>query len=205
MKKYILLALLVTIFFPAFAQAKIGVGVGTGEIRVDEILKPGLIYRLPPLTVINTGDVTSDYEVEVSYRETQDELKIPQEWIKFEPKTFTLEPSDAQAVDVSIDLPVKAVPGEYFSYLEAHPLKEQQTGVTSIGVAAAARLYFEIEPANFLEGIYYKLLSLWRLYAPWPQRVSIFLGVIVALVIFRKFFNLNINIKRPTKKAKTGS
>ncbi len=61
MRKIFLLCLLIFLFPTGVVFARIGVGVGTGKITIDENLKPGIIYKLPPLTVVNTGDEASDY------------------------------------------------------------------------------------------------------------------------------------------------
>ena len=158
------LVFIVTVFFfIAFARdvvASIGVGVGTGKIQVDEKLKPGTIYQLPALGVLNTGDEESDYEVIISYHEKQPELKPQNEWFDFSPQKFHLEPGKIQNVSIKLNLPIKAEPGQYFAYLEAHPVKSSPAQTTTIGIAAATKLYFEITPGNIFSGIYYKILGL---------------------------------------------
>lgn len=72
----VVLALVLFInFLPSIAEAKIGVGVGTGKIEVDEALKPGSLYRLPPISVINTGDVEGVYSLTITYHEQQEEIR----------------------------------------------------------------------------------------------------------------------------------
>ena len=68
----VLLALLST---TGLAYAQIGVGVNLGKISVDEPLMPGGSYRLPSVGIINTGEVTSDYEMAVTYHHQQKELR----------------------------------------------------------------------------------------------------------------------------------
>lgn len=181
-------------------MAKIGVGVGLGKIEVDEQLKPGIIYELPSLPVLNTGDQPSNYVVSVAYHMDQEQIKPDAEWFIFTPKEFRLEPGEVKMVGVKLNLPLKVEPGDYFNYLEAAPKETQENGTTSIGVAAGTRLYFTVVPASFFHGIYYKLVSFWRVYSPWPQRVVIFLGVAFALVLFKRFFNIEINVKKGAKK-----
>lgn len=199
MKRILLFFIALAIFFPTVTVATIGVGVGTGKIHVQDKLKPGTIYELPPLTVINTGDQPSEYEVSITYHEKQPQLPPPQDWFIFSPQKFHLKPGQVQTVNIKLNLPVRGEPGEYFAYLEAHPLKKSQSGKTSIGVAAAAKLYFTVIPANIFEAIYYKVLSFWNVYAPWPQRVVTVIFVVGALLVFKKFFKIQINIKKPRK------
>lgn len=176
--------------------ARIGVGVGVGKIQVDEDLRPGVIYNLPPVTVLNTGDEASDYELSIEYHEKQPQLRPKEEWFIFSPSDFYLEPGGAQQVDIKLNLPLKMEPGDYFAYVEAHPTKKAVNGQTRIGVAAATKLYFTVVPANFIQGIYYKIVSFWRVYSPWPQRVLFTLLASLALLLFKKFFNIQVNVKK---------
>ena len=206
MKRFFLLFLAAPFFiliFPNFVDARIGVGVGTGKIQVEDKLRAGMIYELPSLTVLNTGDEPSDYEVAVTYHQDQPQLAPSQEWFDFSPQGFYLEPGEAQTVTIKLNLPLKTVPGDYFAYLEGHPIKQTKLGGANIGVAAAAKLYFTIAPANFLQGLYYKTASLWKIYAPWTNRAAILLAVVLALVFFRKFFKIQINVKNKNVKDKS--
>ena len=197
MKRIIIGLFLLLFVIPTIVYASIGVGVGTGKIVVTEKLKPGLIYKLPPMGVLNTGDEPSDYEVEMTYNEKQPQRKPPGTWFIFSPRRFRLKPGKVQKVEIKLDLPLSVPPGEYFGYLEAHPVKVARAGITSINIAAATRLYFTVVPANIFQAIYYKILSFWQVYAPWPQRVVWGLVIVVALVLFKKFFNIQINVKKP--------
>lgn len=199
MKKIVLLLIFVFLLVPSLTSAKIGVGIGTGKIQVDEVLKPGLVYELPSLTVVNTGDETSDYELAISYHEEQQQLAPPQTWFVFTPEKFSLAPGEVKNVTIKLNLPVRMEPGNYFAYLEAHPIQKSASGETSIGIAAAAKLYFTVAPGSTFEGVYYKAVSLWNVYAPWPQRVAIGIGVVFVLFLFKKFFNIEVNLKKPSK------
>ena len=105
-------------------------------------------------------------------------------------------PGKAQLVEIKINLPIQIEPGNYFAYLEGHPVATAQKGTTTIGVAAAAKLYFTVLPANPVLGVYYKAVSFWKVYAPWPQRAAMAIGIILLLIIFKRFFNLQINLKK---------
>lgn len=203
MKKYLVYLILTLLagiaLYPAVASARIGVGVAAGKITVDERLKPGTIYNLPSLSILNTGDETSDYEAAVTYHEKQAELAPPASWFEFQPKRFTLKPGDAQKVDVRLNIPVKVEPGDYFAYLEGHPVARVGSGSTSIGVAAATKLYFTIAPANVLAGLYYKALSYWNLYLPWSSRAAMAVAAVMLLVFFKKTFNIQIQ-RKPSRR-----
>lgn len=193
MKKLSILAAVLFFTLPALVFAKIGVGIGTGKIVLDQPLRPGLIYSLPVITIINTGDEPSEYSVSITHRENQSEMKPPLEWFSFEPKNFFLEPGKSQQVQVKLNLPIKDVrPGEYFVFLEGHPTKTSNVNGTSIGVAAAAKLYFTVAPSNIFAGTYYRLASLFSIYAPWTYVVSAVLAAALLIVILRRYVSLNI-------------
>ncbi|OGH13362.1 MAG: hypothetical protein A2860_02535 [Candidatus Levybacteria bacterium RIFCSPHIGHO2_01_FULL_37_33] len=206
MKKFLLFLFLLFVIFPTSVFATLGVGVGTGKIQIDEKLKPGIIYQFPPFTIINTGDEPSDYEADISYHEKQPQLRPPKSWFIFSPQKFHLDPGKVQIVNVKLNLPVITQPGDYFAYLEGHPIKKSQKGQTSIGIAAAAKLYFTVVPANIFTGIYYKIISFWKVYAPWPQRFIVLLAIGIAYIFIRKRFNIQIGLKKQqTEASKQGT
>lgn len=194
-----LFVILVFAFAP-MAYARIGVGVGTGKIIVNEKLKPGQIYKFPSIAVLNTGDEDGIYGVGVAYHEQQPELKPPLEWFQFDPNNFDLKPTDAKIVEVKVNIPLDAVPGDYFAYLEATPKKKTAEGVTSVSVAAAAKLYFTVAPANFIQGVYYRALSIWTLNEPWSSRIAFGIGILVLGLIAKKYLHIEVNLKKPSNK-----
>ncbi|HUW24703.1 MAG TPA: hypothetical protein VMW04_03700 [Patescibacteria group bacterium] len=196
MKRIILSFFFLWLLVPPSVFARVGVGIGTGKIEVQGTLKPGMIYSLPPLTVLNTGDEAADYEVSLSYHQDQPQLAPPKEWFSFSPATFRLEPGKVQVVNVRLNLPLKVSPGEYFAYLEGYPVKKNDPGNTTIGIAAAAKLYFTVAPANLVLGIYYRALSFWKLYHRILTIVAAILVIAAAIIFFRRFFHIQINLKR---------
>lgn len=181
--------------------SKIGVGVGTGKIEVEEKLKPGVIYDLPDLTVINTGDEASDYTVSIQHREYQEEEKPPEEWFNFNPSDFYLEPGESQVVDIDLSIPLNdAKPVKYFAFLSGSPTKKAEDGSTTIGVAAAAKLYFEVAPGNIFEAIYYRALSIYKKTLPWS---NIALGTVMFLIVVglvKRYINIDVGLKKEKRK-----
>jgi len=195
MKKIIILCLLAVFAMPLFTSARIGVGVNLGKIELDEPLKPGGIYNFPSLGVINTGDEAGDYEVAVTYHQDQPQLRAEKEWFSFSPSQFHLEAGKSQSVAVKLNLPMKVKPGDYFCYLEAHPIIKAGPG-TTIGVAAATKTYFTVAPANIWQAIYYKTSSYFAMHAPWSYVVLAVVITAIILAIIRKFFAFRINIRK---------
>ena len=194
-----LIIFLAVLVFPFSVYARLGVGVATGKIVVDDKLKPGMIYNLPTLTVLNTGDEEAEYEVGISYHEDQSELRPKKEWFEFSPQKFFLKPGEGQKIEVKLNLPIKAEPGDYFAYLEGRPLKKSESGQTSIGIAAATKLYFTVLPANMILGVYYKAASLWRIYQPWSFRIAIVLGAVITYLFLNKYLGFQIGFRKKEK------
>ena len=185
--------------YPQASYGAVGVGVGTGKIVIDEILYPGEIYKLPVFTVLNTGDEKTTYGVGISHRETQPELKPDPSWFKFSPSEFELDPTGAQNVEVTLEIPLQLEPGKYFAFVEGHPARGEGGG-TKIGIAAASKLYFEVAPANIFVGLYYRVLTAWRNAQPWSNIVAgaIAAGLVVTFV--RRNFDFNIRLAKKSSR-----
>ena len=195
MSKLIVPVLIVALAFPLITFAAVGVGVNLGKIEIDEPLKPGGIYNFPSIGVINTGDEAGDYALEVTFLQDQPELRPAQEWFSFTPSEFRLEPGESQSVAVQLTLPVKTKPGDYFAFLEAHPVVKAGPG-TTIGVAAATKAFFTVEPANFVQGVTYRVSSFFETNAPTSYIIlAVLIGAII-IAILRKYFAFQIGIKR---------
>jgi hypothetical protein len=195
-KLFLIIALFLFLGTVTQVFATLGVGVGVGKIQVDEDLKPGLIYNLPSITVLNTGDQASDYEMAIEHHENQKEIIPEDSWFTFSPSTFNLLPGKAQEIKITLNLPVRSEPGDYFAYLEARPTQKTAIGTTAVNIAAATKLYFTVVPANIFEAVYYKLLSLWNIYYPWPQIIIVGLVLVLLLLIIKRFINVEIKPKK---------
>ncbi len=195
MKIKTLFVVLLSLSLPFLAAAKLGVGVGTGKIEIDQAMKAGLIYDLPSLIVLNTGDEASEYTIGIQHREKQPELVPEDSWFQFEPKTFYLEPGENQIVNIRLTLPVKgAKPGDYFAFLQAYPVQKATSGGTTIGVAAATKLYFTVAPANIFVGLYYRAASIFAMYSPWSYIIGFVILLAIIMTIFRKIFRFKLNL-----------
>lgn len=192
MQKFIVFLLTIVLVFPLIVFAGIGVGVGAGKIKVDEPLKPGGTYEFPLLPVFNTGDEPADYGIRITYHAEQTQFKPAEAWFNFNPSSFHLEPGKSQSVAIKLTLPVKTKPGDYFGYLEAHPIIKAGAAGTSVGIAAATKLYFTVIPANIFQGIYYRFISIYTRYHPWDTIVLAIIFAAVLIFLFRKRFKIQI-------------
>lgn len=66
-KNFFAMSFVVLLFVPFGVLARVGVGIGTGEIRMAEDLKPGGFYELPILSIFNTGTEPGEYQVSIAY------------------------------------------------------------------------------------------------------------------------------------------
>ena len=205
MKKAIVLIIIffaVVLILPTAVFSRIGVGIGTGKIRMSD-LKAGGIYEVLPLSIVNTGDEVSDYQMGIAYNSNQPEMRPEKSWFKFTPDKFNLQPGAGQIVQVKLNLPVKMKPGDYFAYLEAKPAPKPTAAsgdnVARVGVAAASKFYFSVVPSNIWQAIIYRLATLLKNYAPWSYIISIViigaLLVTIITILFRKHFQINISKK----------
>lgn len=196
MKKIFFLALVFffLLIFTLPASARLGVGINVGRIVVNEPLLSGGIYPVTRMAVINTGTEASDYEADISYLEGQKELKPPKEWFSFSPKRFHLKPRESKEIQISLTIPVNAREGKYFAFVEGHPVAKKK-GVT-IGIAAAAKMYFTVKSASLFWAIINRILTFFTTYAPYSY---IILGIILLAILvflFRRFFRISLRIER---------
>lgn len=201
--KYVILNILpvvtlsVVLFFglSSTVSAKIGVGMGAGEIRITEPVKPGGIYTLPSLRIFNTGDEVTTYDLGISYHIEHPELRPTKEWFIFKPAIFTLEAGKSQEVSITMIVPVKAEPGSYFAFIESGPVASNKPG-TSVGVAVATKLFFAVIPANIFQAFIYRVSSFFNTYSPWSW-VGFILGLCVTIfVFFKKFFSFSFAVQK---------
>ena len=195
MKKITFLSVIASLILPSLVFGGVGVGVNLGKIEIDEPLKPGGIYNFPSIGVINTGDEAGDYELAVTYHQDQPEQRPAQEWFTFTPSSFHLKPGESQSVAVQLALPLKMTPGDYFAYLEAHPVIKAGPG-TTIGVAAATKTYFSVAPANIFQAITHRISSFVVNNAPWTYVVLAIVAGAIAIALFKRFFAFQFGIKR---------
>ena len=181
--------------FSSAAFAKVGVGMGASEIRLTEPVKLGGIYPLPSLRIFNTGDETTTYGMGVAYHQDRPELRPAKEWFSFGPATFTLEPGKSQDVSVTMTIPLKAKPGDYFAFVESGPVASNKPG-TSVSVAVASKLFFTVVPANIFQAILFRVSSFFTTNSPWSWvGLAVLIGGIL-LVLFRRFFSFNIAVRK---------
>lgn len=179
---------------PATVFSKVGVGMGAGEIRLTDSIKPGAFYTLPNMRVFNTGDETTTYKMNIAYHQDFSQFRPGKDWFTFNPLTFTIEPGQSQVIEVTMLAPVKIDPGEYFAFIESGPIASNEVG-TTVGVAVASKLFFTVVPANIWQAFGYRISGFFATYSPWSWIalcVSLFL---ICILLLRRFISFNIKLK----------
>ena len=179
------------------ASARLGVGVNVGRIEVNEPLLSGGIYDIATMSVINTGNETSDYGVGVSYRDKQKEMKPPLEWFRFSPERFELKPGRQRAVDISLVIPVDAQAGDYFALVEGHPIAGDKG--LNIGIAAASKLNFTVESSSLFWAVANRLTTWFGNNSPLSYIVVGAVLLVTAILIIRRYVRFSFRVERKGK------
>ena len=176
------------------AEADPGVGVNLGRIEINDRLAPGGSYNLPVLGVLNTGSDPGDYEVVITYLGDQSQKRPPAGWFSFQPQRFYLEAKQAESVNIRLTLPTGADPGDYFAFIEAHPLNESQ-GVR-ISIAAATKLSFTVKPSNWFEAQRVQINRYIDDNEPWSYVIPGAALTALLLLTLRRFFRVRLRLER---------
>lgn len=189
------LVLIFLVFGCSNVLAKVGVGMGAGEVKLTKPVKPGGIYDLPSIRIFNTGDEITTYSMNIAYHQDRHELRPSKEWFIFNPAKFTLGAGESQEVKVSMILPLKSEPGDYFAFIESGPVATGAAG-TSVGVAVAAKLFFTVIPANIWQAVGYRVSAFFTTYSPWSWIVLGLILFVILISIFKKYFSFNIAVRK---------
>ena len=189
------LAFLLCVGVTSMVSAKVGVGMGAGEIRLTDGIKPGGIYEIPSVRIFNTGDETTTYGMGIAYHQDRHELRPGKEWFSFNPATFTLEPGKSQDISVTMTVPLKVEQGDYFAFVESGPVHAETPG-TSVGIAVATKLFFTVIPANMFQALSHRFMTFMEGYTPWSWVVLGVFGLIIFLLILRRFISFNVSFKK---------
>lgn len=188
------LAIAVLGWHPAAAVAQTGVGISHAEIAVDEDTSRGGRYRLPSVTVTNTGTEPARYEVVITSIQDQEELVPDADWFRFDPESFDLSPGQSQTVSIALNVGGGAEPGDYFSLIEAHPI-QAETGV-SIGVAAATKLSFHVKPSSIFELWRLRIAHFFEDNSPFSVVIPPTVAGLLALYLLSRRFRLRVERRR---------
>ena len=157
-----------------------GVGISVSRIHVAEDLSRGGGYNLPTFAVINTGDESAEYEVTITHLANQTQHRPDSGWFEFHPRRFPLEPGELRNVSIRLVVPSGADTGDYYAQVQAQVLTDGAG--SQVGVAAAARLTFTVEPSSWFAAQRLRISRFLRDIEPWSYVVE---GVLIAgLAVF---------------------
>jgi hypothetical protein len=176
----------VVMSFPTAAAADVGTGVGASPIQLAAPAEPGHSYQLPALYVINTGTVTSSYQVRVQPVSSDPGRAVPSPWVRFVSNDFALRPRQSTYVRMVLTVPADAPAGSYGSdLLVGKTTPTRSKGEAVLGAQAATKLAFRVDaPARPFR---------W----PWWADVAIAVAaLVVAGTVAIRRYGLQIRVER---------
>lgn len=172
-----------------------GVAINVGRIEVRQVLYPGRRYDLATVSVVNTGSGEDEYTLSFIFAEGQRELRPDPAWLVLRPERVRIAAGGRAPVRVGLALPLRARPGRYFAFLAAHPVARAGSGVT-IGVAAAARLSFEVGAASPAHAAWFWLADRLSRGAPWSYAGVVLAVLAVAVFALGRRYSFQFRIER---------
>lgn len=173
--------------------ARVGAGIGIGQIQIGRELTPGGIYPLPKIPVINTGTEGGTYEMGLSYLEGQGEVRPEETWVEFKPQRFYLAAGETKHIQASLRLPTNTRPGDYFSLLEVR--RVPAGGKVRVGPAAAAKFYFPVRASSVLGAYRARFLTFIET-NPIIYLILAALLLIEAGLILRRHWRFRVEVRR---------
>ena len=176
---------------PVTALASRGVAIDLGRIEIQQKLTPGGSYRLPTMGVRNPGTETTRYELHASPLAMKGKKAPPSSWFHFSPSRLTLKPNQTQPVKVRIDLPTGADPGNYVALVGPQIVTTGKGA--QVGAAAASRVTFSVEPANWLQAWWLRAKTFFSSHEPWTYLVPALIALLAAVRLLRNRFTFAIS------------
>jgi hypothetical protein len=133
-------------FFPAIAQASVGVGVQVNPVRLAKPAHAGGSYSLPSVHVANTGTQAELVSVRVERLSRGTGRTVPPSWVHAEHSPLRLSPNQQAQIPLRLALPAEAKAGQYFSDIVITGSAIIAAGSTNFGAAAATKLEFRVVP-----------------------------------------------------------
>jgi hypothetical protein len=133
---------------PLRAEASVGVGVQAGPVRLGNAAHAGGSYALPPVYVVNTGTEAESVSVRVERLSPGAGRAVPPSWIRATGPAVRLAPHQGARLPLQLVLPGGARPGRYLSDVVVTGSAAISAGRANLGVAAATKLEFRIEPGS---------------------------------------------------------
>jgi hypothetical protein len=145
----------------SYAESEIGLGIEPGTIRVGDPVARGGDYTLPSITVHNLGDSTKLFTVSLAAA-SQYEMVPSDDFVKLNPRQFSLAPLESQEVTIELLIPEDAIPGNYLAHVEAKTQPEGHNEGAVVGIAAATKVHFTvsgtIDPVE-QEGVSFQMIA----------------------------------------------
>jgi hypothetical protein len=131
---------------PAMARASIGVGIQAGPVRLSSAAHPGGSYALPPVYVVNTGTQPESLTIGIERISAGAARLVPASWVRASGSAVRLDHNQGTHIPLQLVIPPTARPGQYLSDVIVRGSVAVSDGSANLGVAAATKLEFSIEP-----------------------------------------------------------
>ena len=130
---------LLLLLTPVVALASVSIGLSAPRQFNLGTVHPNKLYNVGVMGIINTGDEYGCFKMETAYHSDQPELRLPAEWVQYNPSNFCLEPGVMQVVDVKVKVLPPVTRGDYFAFV---------TGCTdfggNLGACVGTKLYLSL-------------------------------------------------------------
>ena len=152
------------------------VGSDAASIKVDQAIQPGQTVTLPVFGIYNKGTKPANYEMTaVAVGKTDG---IDPSWVKFDPRTFGLNPGGVTKVKVTVLVPSGARAGTYKALLAARIVDPGGSGV-KMSVGIGPMLTVQVAKGWWLSAAWHRVADFFQGSAPW----SYFGGIVAVLAI----------------------
>lgn len=129
------------------AAADVGVSLSTGAVAVDVPIEAGRDLDLPPVSVVNPGDLTSTYRLEVVPDLSGGAREVPRSWVELDRTEVQVGPGGAVPFRTRLSVPSDAPSGRY-EVVVSSALASTAEGAVGTGAAAGVRISFVVAASD---------------------------------------------------------
>ncbi len=130
--------------------ARVSAEFGREEIKLAEEAQAGGIYKLPSVSVKNTGTNEEQFQVDVVFLGSEGESRGAS-WLNAAPWRIALGAGEEADVELGLKVPAGAGAGEYNYHLELRRVVED--GTAHPNPMDTAEVQFNVEEGSFLSAV----------------------------------------------------
>jgi hypothetical protein len=168
------------------ASGNTGAGVGANPIVLSAVARPGRVYQLPSLYVVNTGTSPSHYRLKVEQFAPHAGRAVPPSWISFDRNGFLLKAKESTTIELRLTVPSRAATGKYVSDIVAGTEAGTKVSGAVASAQAATQLMFTVGTGS---------ASSLR----WPWWVYLVIGcgiTFIVLIALQRHYGVRLKVER---------